>query len=250
MMRAGNIPATATLSSPHDAATTDEKRKKRIPASIPIAGAIVYFIVLFHCRDVISLGFCCLLATATAVRSGIRPQEVRRALMPFFLVALTTTIMQVLFCNEGDALISIGGFSFHEEGISSALVMVVRLACLMVMSASLARRLDFRDAAKSISRLLAPLRRIGIRTDAFSLAFETAMRFLPILLEEFEKDWEHRRDLGADADRGFRKKLLLLEDAFSLLISSSYARIDQVAQEYLADEASAGDSPEVHQPRK
>lgn len=235
MMHVDDI-AAMTASSRQGSKTGFAAQGRRAPSTVLIIGFLVYLLVLFHCKTALSLGSCCLIAGAFAIWSKVELRDMRGALMPFIFIAAITVVAQVASCQEGDVLFRIGELPLYQDGFSNALIMIARLVCLMAASVSLARCLDFRDAAKSMARLLEPLHRMGIRTDAFSLAFETALRFLPILLEEFREDMKRRRSLAAESERGIRSTLSLLEESFSSLMASSYARIDQVAQEYLAGE--------------
>lgn len=235
MMHVDDMAAMAA-SSRQGSKTSRVGRGRRAPSTILVIGFLVYLLALFHCKTALSLGSCCLIAGAFAIWSKVELRDMRGALMPLLFIAAITVVAQVASCQEGDVLFRIGGLSLYQDGFSNALITIARLVCLMAASVSLARCLDFRDAAKSMTRLLEPLRRMGIRTDAFSLAFETALRFLPILLEEFREDMKRRRSLAAESERGLRSTLSLLEESLSSLMASSYARIDQVAQEYLAGE--------------
>mgnify|MGYP002564696686 CR=1 FL=1 len=232
MMHVDDMAAMAA-SSRQGSKTSRVGRGRRAPSTILVIGFLVYLLALFHCKTALSLGSCCLIAGAFAIWSKVELRDMRGALMPLLFIAAITVVAQVASCQEGDVLFRIGGLSLYQDGFSNALITIARLVCLMAASVSLARCLDFRDAAKSMTRLLEPLR---IRTDAFSLAFETALRFLPILLEEFRKDMKRRKSLAAESERGLRNTLSLLEESFSSLMVSSYARIDQVAQEYLVGE--------------
>lgn len=76
---------------------------------------------------------------------------------------------------------------FASAGIAYGLESVVRFAIVLLGTSSLMVTTTPTELTDGVSLLLRPLARLGVRTDDASLAVGMTLRFVPVVLEEFER---------------------------------------------------------------
>ena len=145
---------------------------------------ILYAIVLFKAENPVVLGLCVLFAGAFAGIVRVSPKEVLGALKPLGVILVITLVAQVLYCQSGTVLFEVFDFPVYTEAVFTAVFMIARLVCLMVASLAFMHCVSSKSLMDTLSCFLRPLRRAGLRTDAFMLMLDVAFSLLPFLTAE------------------------------------------------------------------
>ena len=106
------------------------------------------------------------------------------ALKPLGVILVITLVAQVLYCQSGTVLFEVFEFPVYAEAVFTAVFMIARLVCLMVASLAFMHCVSSKSLVDTLSWFLRPLRRAGLRTDAFMLMLDVAFSLLPFLTAE------------------------------------------------------------------
>jgi len=197
---------------------------------VKFACLLLYFIAAFHARTALALGICLVVAItcACAVRLGARGFfGVLRPLVPVLVV---TIVMQVLYMQQGDVLASFGPVVVTQGALEACARMLVCLLCVMVMSVAFMRCTPIEDLTFTLSRLLSPLGRVGLRGEALVFSLNVAFRFIPVLLEEFQQLKRAQESRLGTFDGSVRQRLGAYTRLFAPLVRSSFRRADALAE--------------------
>lgn len=199
---------------------------------------VVYFVVTLCARSTLVLSACLAIAAACALASRVKPKEAARALGPLLSILVITAVAQVLYVQQGTVVAELGPISLTVEALETIAVMMVRLVSLMLASVAFTHAVSADELASALAFYLRPLKRLGIRTDAFLLSLNLAFQFLPVLLAEF-KQLRAERDKSAPTpeSNGFAAKLRSYQGIATQLAISSFAFADEIAAQYAGIEA-------------
>ena len=232
---------------------------------------ILYAIVLFKAENPVVLALCVLFAGAFAGVVHVSPKEVLAALKPLGVILIITLVAQVLYCQSGTVLFEVHEFPVYAEAVFTAVFMIARLVCLMVASLAFMHCVSSKPLIDTLSWFLRPLRRLGVRTDAFMLMLDVAFSLLPFLMAEarvlMRGDADEREEgssagdgdalgrkgegsatEGEGAAAGSQRKLLSFRKraqaaldrckaVFLRLFSESFSYVDTLAEAFVAREA-------------
>lgn len=184
---ANDASAASGFKASADAVVSDANADVRfasIDTRVKLLCFILYAIVLFKAENPIVLSLCVLFAGAFAGIVRVSPKEVLGALKPLGVILVITLVAQVLYCQSGTVLFEVLGFSVYAEAVFTAVFMIARLICLMVASLTFMHCVSSKSLVDTLSCFLRPLRRAGLRTDAFMLMLDVAFSLLPFLTAE------------------------------------------------------------------
>lgn len=160
---------------------------RNVDARIMIVIFTAYIVIVLCLGSLYALGICLLISIAFAIASHIGLKEAIFAAIPLATILIITTIAQVLYNDNGEIVMHIGAFPIYSGAIDSVTVMIARLICIMITSISFVKVVSFDRVSKAITQILSPLRHLGVRVDAFSLALDMSLKFIPVLVSDFEE---------------------------------------------------------------
>ena len=198
----------------------------------------LYTVALFVSIGFATLGLCAVVALALVATSGVTAKEIRRSLKPLLFILLVTLIAQILYCQSGEALFSVGSFTVYFEGLVVSVFMIVRLICLMAVGIEFMHAVTTRSLIGTLSWTLAPLRRLGLRVDTFVLALDVALQILPLFIREIDmiragEQSDQRNKNDAEALNRLRHRIAHLKGAFIQLLESSFDQVDIMAERFV-----------------
>ena len=175
----------------------------------------------------LSLALTLSLAFISRLPSSVIISPLRR-LWPFLLIVL---LINSLFLKEGEALFSLGIFSFYSQGFSQGLRIILNLLLIMALSSILTATSSPREITQGLSSLLSPLALLGLPVDELAMILSIALQFIPSLLQETRTIKKAQRARGADlSSKNLRRRL---DSFFALVIPifiSAFRRADDLAQ--------------------
>ncbi len=118
--------------------------------------------------------------------AGATPSLILRGLRPLFFLLLVTFFIH-LFTTPGEPLIKIGVFHGSLEGLKQGTFYSLRLILVVLGSSLLTITTSSVQITYALDRILKPLMKIGFPAQEFSLMIAISLRFIPVLLEEYEK---------------------------------------------------------------
>lgn len=118
--------------------------------------------------------------------SGMTAAELWRGFKPLAVVVATTILYHALFGRDGgNAILTIGSWELTRERLTDgafySMRMLVMLSAFMLITLTTAPS----ELAEGATRLLAPLRKLKVPVNDIGLILHIALRFIPILFDEY-----------------------------------------------------------------
>ncbi|MGL4818404.1 MAG: energy-coupling factor transporter transmembrane component T family protein [Bacilli bacterium] len=165
--------------------------------------------------DPLSLSFFAVIVAGVYSTIGFGLGTFFRMIRPFVPVILFTFVAHVLFTHEGERLVQISFFALHEEALYKSVQFALRWIVLAMFGSLLTLTTTTGDLIRAFLWIIAPLKRIGVRTENLALMLSIALRFVPIIVEEAERIMEAQRARGAQFESS---KLRVRASAYTSLL--------------------------------
>lgn len=196
-----------------------------------LAGFALYIIAVLCVPSPWLLCACALLAVVFAMAAQINARDVLKATLPLASILVVTAVAQILYNQNGTVILKAGPINITYDAVRTTLFMVVRLACIMLASISFVRAVPFERISRFLTGMLNKFSKYGMRADAFALALDLSISFIPVLTADFKK---LRKD-ALEKDPGFAKGGLIskLKDYTALIIplaAMAFSYADEVAE--------------------
>lgn len=203
----------------------------RMDSRFKIVLDILYVVILFVANNYVSLAIAGIFILMAYAVSEIKPIMMLKGLKPLMPLILFTAILNLFFVQgEGEPLIDWWIFTVYSEGISTAIFMIVRIACLIVGMSLLTYTTSPIVLTDAIERLLSPLKKIKLPVHELAMMMTIALRFIPTLIEETDKIMSAQKARGASLDTGgLMKRAKALIPILIPLFVSAFKRANELA---------------------
>jgi energy-coupling factor transport system permease protein len=156
-----------------------DARAKLLPVLAVMILALVTTSVIFYLIVLAAL-------VAGLLASGVGTAALLRNFRPVLFLVLLTALFHLIFtARDSRPLFDILGFAITEGGVSRAVYFSMRLLIFVTIAFLVTLTSSPSDLAESFTRLFRPLRKIRIPVDELGLILFMAIRFIPILVDEF-----------------------------------------------------------------
>ena len=203
----------------------------RIDSRFKIILDIIYVVMLFVADNFISLAVAGIFILMAYAVSGIKAIMMLKSLKPIMPLILFTAILNLFFINgTGEPLVEWWIITIYEEGITTAIFMVVRIVCLIIGMSLLTYTTSPIVLTDAIERLLSPLKKIKLPVHELAMMMTIALRFIPTLIEETDKIMAAQKARGAELDTGgLMKRAKALVPILIPLFVSAFKRANELA---------------------
>lgn len=149
---------------------------------------------------------------------------------PFMILASITAFYHLIFSSRESAeLINLFGFSLTRGGIDLAIVFSLRVILFVAIAFVMALTIAPSEMGESLVYFIKPLKKLNVPVNDIGLIIFIAMRFIPVLAEEFETIKKAQIIRGVNYSGGLinraKKALVLLIPVFQ----SAIRRADDLA---------------------
>ena len=194
-----------------------------------IIATLLYIITLFLAKHPLSLTVGILLLIFLYKVANIPLKIITKSLKPVVPVIIFTSILNIFFMR-GEVLFKIGFLEITKEGLLLAVLMSLRILCLIAGSSLLTYTTSPIALTDAIERLMAPLKKVKVPVHELSMMMTIALRFIPTLIEETDKIINAQKARGADMESGnFLQRAKALVPILVPLFVSSFRRADELA---------------------
>ncbi len=203
----------------------------RLDARTKVILAILYIVLAFLCKNVISFALLLISGIVIVLLSRIPMKIVLQALKPIIIIILITALINI-FMTKGENLLFAWQFiKIYEEGLYNAAFMAIRIIVMIVgVSIFLTYTTTPINLTDAIERLLLPLKKIKVPVHEFAMMMTIALRFIPTLVDETDKIMSAQKARGVDFESGgLIKKAKALVPILIPLFVSSFRRADELA---------------------
>ena len=174
----------------------------KLDARIEIILTGVFIVLLFSADSIWGLCVGIAFTIITFAITKIPAKLMGKCLKPIVPIIVFTALLNIFFIKSGDPYFEWKFIKITDEGVSTAVFMVVRIICLIVGTSLLTYTTSPIDLTDAIERLLSPLKKIKVPVHELAMMMTIALRFIPTLIEETDKIMSAQKARGADMETG------------------------------------------------
>ena len=201
----------------------------RVDPRMKIILTMAYIIMLFVARNLAALLLGVLFLVLAYGISRIPAAMILKSMKPVVPIIIFTAILNMLFV-EGEALFSWWIITITREGVWTAVLMAIRILCLIAGTSLLTYTTSPIALTDGIERLLSPLKKLRFPVHELAMMMTIALRFIPTLIEETDKIMSAQKARGADMESGgLLQRCRALIPILIPLFVSAFRRADELA---------------------
>ena len=190
---------------------------------------VVYIVALFIAKSYISYAVMFAVLAICMFVSKISPKTALKGLKPVVIIVIFTSLLNMLY-TPGDVIVKFWIFTITKQGIRTAFFMAIRIMMLITGTFLLTYTTSPIALTDGMELLLNPLKKIKVPVHELAMMMSTALRFIPLLIEETDKIMSAQKARGANFDTGNiveRAKAML--PVLVPLFVSAFRRADELA---------------------
>ena len=132
--------------------------------------------------------------------------------------------------GDGEPIFSLWFLHIYREGVAMAIMMAVRIMCLIAGTSLLTYTTSPIELTDAIEVLMGPLKKIKVPVHEIAMMMTIALRFIPTLIEETDKIMNAQKARGADMETGslVQRAKALIPILIPLFVSA-FRRADELA---------------------
>ena len=162
----------------------------------------IYIVVIFLCKNFWSLGVMVLALIIMVLLSKVPIKVILKSIKPIAIIITFTAILNIFYVTDGDPLFDWKFIHITTGGVFTAIFMIIRIIALVVASSLLTYTTSPTLITDGIERLLSPLKFMKNSVHTIAMMMTIALRFIPTLVDEFEKITNAQKARGADLETG------------------------------------------------
>jgi len=194
-----------------------------------IALTISFVVMLFVISNPIPMSFGIVVVAIGYTFSKVPIKFGLKSIKPVLPIIIFTSVLN-LFLTDGNVIWSYGKFSITDKGMYIAIMMIIRIICLIVGSSLLTYTTSPIELTDAIEKIFKPLTIIHFPAHELAMMITIALRFIPTLIEETEKIISAQKSRGSNLDSGtLTEKAKALIPILVPLFISSFKRADELA---------------------
>ncbi len=199
-------------------------------AKSKIIASMLYMIALFVVDSFIGYGFLSLVFISTLLLSRIPILVLLKGLKMIFFFCVLTWVLNAFF-QPGQIIWQWQFLKLTVEGLIHGAAMALRLLLLVAFASLLTLTTTPLALTDGLEELLNPLRRFKVPAHEIAMIMSIALRFIPTILDEFERIILAQRARGANLSQGnILQRVKALLPLLVPLFVSAFRRADDLAQ--------------------
>ena len=191
---------------------------------------VVYFVGFFGASSWISYAVMLVFLVTVIAISTIPVKNILRGLKPLIFILVFTGLLNLLFTDTGNVLVSFWVITITDDGLIRAFFMMARILMLISGTFQLTYTTSPIALTDGLEKLLSPLKVIKVPVHELSMMMCIALRFIPSLIEETDKIMCAQKARGADFETGnLLQRAKALVPILVPLFISAFRRADELA---------------------
>ena len=176
----------------------------RLDPRFKILITLIYITMLFMGDHIYSMIFGIVFFFLTFFCSGIAAKVLLKSMKPIVPILLITAVLDLLFIRDGDVYWALGFLQITQEGVKTAIQMIIRISFLIVGTSMLTYTTSPIALTDAIERLLSPLKKLkfisaqkarGADLESGNL-IQRAKALIPILVPLFVSAFRRAEELA------------------------------------------------------
>ena len=178
----------------------------RMDARMKIVLTLALIVGIFMCKSLVSLALMVAVTFALVFVSRVPLKMVLKSVKPLAIIVAFTAILNIFYIRGGTTFFEWRFLHITSKGLFTALFMVVRIICLVIISSLLTYTTTPTMMTDAIESLLSPLKIIKVPVHTLTMMMTLALRFIPVLVDEIDRITNAQKARGADFDTGGLKE--------------------------------------------
>ncbi len=174
----------------------------RMDPRMKLVLTFIYIILIFVCKNFFALGVMVLSLIVVILLSKIPMKIIFKSVKPIMIIIAFTAVLNIFYIDDGDILFQWAFLKVTTTGVYTAIFMIVRITALVIASSMLTYTTSPTLITDGIERLLSPLKFMKNSVHTIAMMMTIALRFIPTLVDEFEKITNAQKARGADLETG------------------------------------------------
>lgn len=196
---------------------------------VKILLTLAYIVMLFIAKGIIPLLLGALFVIMAYIIAKLPAKLILKSMKPVVPIIIFTAVLNIFFI-EGTPIFEWQFIKVTEEGLITALLMTVRILCLIAGSSLLTYTSSPIALTDGLERLMKPLSVIKVPVHELAMMMTIALRFIPLLIEETGKIMAAQKARGADMESGtIIQRAKALVPILIPLFVSAFRRADELA---------------------
>ena len=201
----------------------------RLDSRTKLILSFAFIVVLFLAKGLVAYALCAAAVAGVTLLGRIRFKMLLKGLKPIAFLALFTALLNLLY-TPGTEIWRWWIFKITQEGVQTAIYMVVRILLLVASTSLLTYTTSPMALTDGIETLFRPLTKIHLPVHEFAMMMTIALRFIPTLIEETEKIMNAQKARGADFESGnLMNRARALVPVLVPLFVSAFRRADELS---------------------
>lgn len=192
---------------------------------------IAYIIMLFVGSNPVGLTISIVFLALLYWIAKIPLKLIGKSIKPILPIILFTAVLNLFFMTgQGAPIFSWWIFKIYAEGVRYAIIMAVRIICLIAGTSLLTYTTSPIVLTDAIEQLLYPFSKLHLPVHELAMMMTIALRFIPTLIEETDKIMNAQKARGAQLDSGtLTQRVKALIPVLIPLFISAFRRADELA---------------------
>lgn len=193
--------------------------------------SVLYIVILFVASRPLGLLLGILMVVMMYMISKISAKMVAKSLKPVVPIIIFTAVLNLFFMTgPSEPLVSFGFIHIYPEGVAMAVMMAVRIMCLIAGTSLLTYTTSPIELTDAIEVLMGPLKKVKVPVHEIAMMMTIALRFIPTLIEETDKIMNAQKARGAVMETGsLTQRAKALIPILIPLFVSAFRRADELA---------------------
>ena len=162
----------------------------RIDPRMKLLLTLVYIVAIFLIQGFLGYGVLLVFLVSATLLSRLKPSFLLKSIKPILFIVVFTFVLNLFFVRGDTVLFSWWIFKLTLESLLYAAFMSLRLVFLILGTSLLTFTTSPIALTDALERVLKPLKYIRFPVHEMSMMMTIALRFIPTLLEETDKDHE------------------------------------------------------------
>ena len=207
----------------------------RTDARVKIALLFAATVTMFRSTGPVALAISYAALAACLAAAHVRPASVARAARPVAVILLFTLCANLISCDGTGDIALVGPLGLDTAGGLRGLSAILRIVCLLGGSLVVSASTTPTQIGDACVRIMRPLGRLGVPVGAVGMVLLLALRFIPLVAEEFERVRQAQRARGVKFDEGgIVARVRVWGSVLTPLIVGLFRRADRLAESIAA----------------
>lgn len=157
-------------------------------------------------------------------------KELLKLIVSAVYFGLFIALFTISSFKTGDLLFEFAFIQIYSSGVVNAMLIIYRIILMIVGTKLYFNTTDDYHFTRALEKLISPLKILNVKVEKFVMIFTVALKFIPILVTEFNKIIIAQAARGADIRKvNLFKKIKLIIPIIVPLLKSSFKKADDLA---------------------